>query len=200
MGGSLGSAPFPTAMVVTVDQIREGGLSLDETLPESFLGHTLAEVKDTGFRPDGPALLHVRLQKTASGVLLRGSTEVAVHTPCGRCLADVHLRIPISFTLNLVSRAALADGGGGREDGEAERGGSFDLERADEELFDGKTIDLDPLVREQVLLALPMHAFCREDCEGLCGSCGKNLNEGQCGCARDRVDPRFAQLKNFKLN
>ena len=60
-------------MVVTVDQIRAGGLSLDETLSESFLTHALAEVKDTGFRPDGPALLHVKLQKTGSGVLLRGS-------------------------------------------------------------------------------------------------------------------------------
>src|SRR5215467_3467228 len=74
-GVSLSPRPFPAAMVVTVDQIREGGLSLDETLSESFLTHTLAEVKDTGFRPDGPARLHVRLQKTGSGVLLRGSTE-----------------------------------------------------------------------------------------------------------------------------
>jgi len=202
MGVSLGSAPFSfTPMVVTVDQIREGGLSLDETLSESFLAHALAEVKDTGFRPDGPALLHVKLQKTASGVLLRGSTEVTVHTPCRRCLADVHLRVPVSFTLNLVSRAALADPKqAGADDDQSERAGSFDLERADEELFDGKSIDLDPLVREQVLLALPMHAVCREDCKGLCGSCGQNLNEGECGCARAQVDPRLAALKNIKLN
>ena len=188
-------------MVVTVDQIREGGLSLDETLSESFLTHALAEVKDTGFRPDGPALLHVKLQKTGSGVLLRGSTEVTVHTPCRRCLADVHLEVPVSFTLNLVSQAALAGGDEDRGDDEqSERAGSFDLERADEELFDGKTIDLDPLVREQVLLALPMHAVCREDCKGLCGTCGQNLNEGQCGCATTQVDPRLAALKNIKLN
>src|SRR5678815_5238296 len=168
-------------MVVTVDQIREGGLSLDETLSESFLTHALAEVKDTGFRPDGPARLHVRLQKTGSGVLLRGSTEVEMHTPCRRCLTDVHLKIPVSFTLNLVSQAAL---------------GPLVVrtvlvlavpERADEELFDGKTIDLDPLVREQVLLALPMHAVCRDDCKGLCGTCGQNLNEGQCDCAPGQV-------------
>jgi Predicted metal-binding, possibly nucleic acid-binding protein len=188
-------------MVVTVDQIREGGLSLDETLSESFLTHALAEVKDTGFRPDGPAVLHVKLQKTRSGVLLRGSTEVAVHTPCRRCLADVHLRVPISFTLNLVAQAALnAAREDGADDGQAERGGSFALERVDEELFDGKTIDVDPLVREQVLLALPMHAACGEDCKGLCGTCGQNLNEGQCGCAQTQVDPRLAALKNFKLN
>src|SRR5262249_18573430 len=184
-------------MVVTVDQIREGGLSLDETLSESFLTHALAEVKDTGFRPDGPALLHVKLQKTGSGVLLRGSTELTAHTPCRRCLADVHLKVPVSFTLNLVSQATLAGDDQERGDDEqTERAGSFDLERADEELFDGKTIDLDPLVREQVLLALPMHAVCREDCKGLCGSCGKNLNEGECACARSQVDPRLAALKN----
>ncbi len=189
-------------MVVTVDQIREGGLSLDETLSESFLTHALAEVKDTGFRPDGPALLHVKLQKTGSGVLLRGSTEVAVHSPCRRCLADVHLRVPVSFTLNLVSRAALSEGedADGADDEQTERAGSFDLERADEELFDGTTIELDPLVREQVLLALPMHAVCTEDCKGLCSQCGKNLNEGQCGCAVTQVDPRLAVLKNIKLN
>lgn len=188
-------------MVVTVDRIREGGLSLDETLSESFLTHALAEVKDTGFRPDGPAVLRVTLQKTGSGVLLRGSTEVAVHTPCRRCLADVHLRVPISFTLNLVSRAALsADGEDRADDEQVEGAGSFELGRADEELFDGKTIDLDPLVREQVLLALPMHAVCSEDCKGLCGTCGQNLNEGQCGCAQTQVDPRLAALKDFKLN
>ncbi len=188
-------------MVVTVDQIRGGGLSLDETLSESFLTHALAEVKDTGFRPDGPALLQVKLQRTGSGVLLRGSTEVALHTPCRRCLADVHLRLPIGFTLNLVSQAALSAGeDDGADDEHTERAGSFDLERADEELFDGKTIDLEPLVREQVLLALPMHAVCRDDCKGLCSVCGGNLNETNCACARTQVDPRLAALKNFKLN
>jgi uncharacterized protein len=113
---------------------------------------------------------------------------VNVQTPCRRCLADVHLRVPVSFTLNLVSRAALSDAEqkAGGDDDQSERGGSFVLERADEELFDGKTIDLDPLVREQVLLALPMHAVCRDDCKGLCGTCGQNLNEGQCDCARAR--------------
>ena len=189
-------------MVVTVDQIREGGLSLDETLSESFLTHALAEVKDTGFRPDGPALLHVKLQKTGSGVLLRGSTEVAVHTLCRRCLADVHLRIPVSFTLNLVAQAGRRRGEDedGADDEQTERAGTFDLERADEELFDGKTIDLDPLVREQVLLAVPMHAVCTEDCRGLCGTCGQNLNEGQCDCARGQVDPRLATHKTITLN
>jgi uncharacterized protein len=189
-------------MVVSVDQIREGGLSLDQQLSETFLTHTLADVKDTGFRPVGAAHLHVTLRKTGSGVLVRGVTEVTVHTACKRCLADVPLQLQVSFTLNLVPAFALAmaDGAAEGDDEKSEHGGSFDLERADEEVFDGKTIDLDPIVREQVLLALPMHAVCREDCQGLCGMCGQNLNEGSCDCASQRVDPRLAGLKDFKLN
>jgi uncharacterized protein len=189
-------------MVVTVDQIREGGLSLDEPLSEAFLTHTLADVKDTGFRPQSAATLHVKFRKTASGVVVQGSTEVAVHTACRRCLADVPLQIPLSFTLNLVSARSLAAGEAGEGDDEhSERAGSFELTTgADEDVFDGRTIDLDPLVREQVLLALPMHAQCSEDCKGLCGSCGQNLNEGRCACRTDPVDARLAGLKNIKLN
>jgi uncharacterized protein len=134
-------------------------------------------------------------------VVVQGSTEVAVHTACRRCLADVPLQVPVSFTLHLVPAQRLLQGvAGDGDDEQAERGGSFDLTRADEDVFNGKTIDLDPLVREQVLLALPMHAQCSEDCQGLCGRCGQNLNEARCACQTEPVDPRLAGLKNIKLN
>ena len=84
--------------------------------------------------------------------------------------------------------------------GEGESEGSFDLQDTDEEVFDGKTIDLDPIVREQVLLALPMGVVCREDCQGLCAQCGQNLNEKKCGCEQRVIDPRLAALKDIKLN
>jgi uncharacterized protein len=86
-------------MVVSVDQIREGGLSLDEPLSEAFLTHALVDVKDTGFRPQSGATLHVQLRKTASGVVVQGNTEVAVQSACRRCLGEVPLRVPVSFTL-----------------------------------------------------------------------------------------------------
>jgi uncharacterized protein len=187
-------------MVVSVDQIREGGLSLDEPLSEAFLTHALVDVKDTGFRPQSGATLHVQLRKTASGVVVQGNTEVAVQSACRRCLGEVPLRVPVSFTLHLVAAPTFRDSESGEKDDEpTERGGSFDLTR-DEELFDGRKIDLDPLVREQVLLALPMHALCSEECQGLCGRCGQNLNEARCACQIESVDPRLEGLKKFKLN
>jgi uncharacterized protein len=58
-------------------------------------------------------------------------------------------------------------------------------------------IDLDPVVREQLLLALPGYPVCREDCKGLCTVCGVNLNERDCGCDRHVPDPRWAALEKF---
>jgi len=127
-----------------------------------------------------------------------------VAAPCKRCLVDVALDLPVSFTLNLVPESLVRSDEPEDEEpedrGQGEMAGSFGLEDADEEVFDGKTIDLDPIVREQVLLALPMNAVCREDCKGLCAQCGQNLNEKQCGCEQKVIDPRLAPLMNIKLN
>ena len=66
-------------------------------------------------------------------------------------------------------------------------------------LYDGDQIDLAPLVAEQLILALPSRALCREDCQGLCPSCGTNLNLHQCGCAQQARDPRLAVLRPPKV-
>ena len=71
--------------------------------------------------------------------------------------------------------------------------------QAEEDTYTGKVIDLDPIVREQVLLALPAYPVCNEGCKGLCPVCGANLNERECGCDRHVPDPRWAGLKNVKL-
>lgn len=61
-------------------------------------------------------------------------------------------------------------------------------------LLDNYQLDLDDLVLADILLELPYKSLCREDCRGLCPMCGKNLNEGLCGCSRKSVDPRLAVL------
>jgi uncharacterized protein len=58
-------------------------------------------------------------------------------------------------------------------------------------------IDLAPLVRQLSLLAIPMQLFCRVDCQGLCIECGHNLNEGDCHCPDDDVDPRLSILREL---
>lgn len=188
-------------MQVKIQEIRQGGLTLNEQVGLTWLQGTLADTE--GFRAETPFKVEFRLNKVGSGVLLNGAFTATVVAPCKRCLVDVVLTVPTLFTLNLVPEN-LADQAGvdqdGEDDGRAERAGSFHLEDAEEEVFDGRVIDLDPIIREQLLLALPMSAVCTDDCKGLCSVCGQNLNEKPCGCETRQVDPRLAALKNIKLN
>lgn len=192
-------------MLVKVEEIQESGLDLNEQVDARFMGELLAEdAGDAGFRADQGFRYHVRLQKVGDGILVNGDFKASVLAPCKRCLADVRMELPVRFTLNLVPEALLRaeddDLGGGEDDEKGPLAGSFRLEDADEETFDGKTIDLDPILREQILLALPMHVVCNDDCKGLCAQCGQNLNEAKCGCDPKPVDPRLAALKDIKLN
>ncbi len=199
-------------MLVKIEQIKETGLQLNEPIGLNLLGEALegdGSGVDTGFRATAPSHLKASLKKVSGGVLLEGQFTANVTSQCKRCLGDVELKVPVAFTLNLVPKA-LVHGDDYLKDDESlmekkersqgEVGGSFDLEDADQEVFDGKVIDLDPIVREQLLLALPMGTVCREDCKGLCPQCGINRNETKCGCDTKPVDPRLAALKNIKLD
>jgi uncharacterized protein len=189
-------------MVITLDEILDKGLTVREPVSRDLLSTLLAEGEGTGFSASADAELHADLHKVSGGVLLEGDMEVQLSTPCNRCLTDVRLTLPLDFTLNLVPKASLAPDGDedGDDDEAGQDAGSFVLEDADREVFDGKKIDLDPIIREQVLLALPMHAVCKEACKGLCGMCGQNLNEVVCGCETKSIDLRLAALKNIKLS
>jgi uncharacterized protein len=61
-------------------------------------------------------------------------------------------------------------------------------------IFDGETLDVDELVREQLLLSVPDYSLCREDCQGLCPVCGANRNSKQCDHQDADVDPRWEGL------
>jgi uncharacterized protein len=188
-------------MIVKIEAIREGGLHLDEPIPVKLVQAALEDARGSGFRAERGFRLVADLQRVGEGVLVDGHFSAEIVVPCGRCDVDVRLVLPTSFTLNLLPQARPPGLGVEEEDDEnAERSGSFRLEEAELEVFDGKQIDLDPILREQLLLALPMNAVCREECKGLCGMCGQNLNERACGCDPHPPDPRFAVLKHIKLN
>lgn len=64
-------------------------------------------------------------------------------------------------------------------------------------LEEGDVLDIRDVVMNNIYLALPLKVLCKEDCKGLCQDCGKNLNEGQCSCTHDEVDPRLSALKDM---
>jgi uncharacterized protein len=114
--------------------------------------------------------------RTSKGVYLSGELHTATAVSCVRCLEDTLASVTVTLEELLYYPPWEAPPG---------------------ELFIGEDgfIDLAPLVRELSLLELPIQPICKPDCQGLCQECGQNLNEGECGCAIDEIDPRMAALK-----
>ncbi len=193
-------------MRVNIDEIKDQvGLERTWDLSREQVDEVVRDDK-VGYRASGPARVDVRLEKLNRRVLLSGRASAELTCPCGRCLAAMTVRVPVNFRLTLVpadeyGRRDQARGAHGEQQERAEVrvGGSFDAKDADEETYTGKVIDLEPILREQMLLALPGYPVCREGCKGLCPVCGADLNDRECGCDRHVPDPRWAGLKNVKL-
>lgn len=193
-------------MIVLVEEIGAEGLEFDRELSESFLAEVLeGEGTGAGLKPAAPAQLHARFEKVSGKILLSARTRVSVVGACRRCLGRARAEVPVEFQLSLVERPSAPKS---KDEDESESvrsdlegtAASFEVGAVEEEAFEGREIDLGGLVREQVLLALPMSLLCREGCKGLCAVCGKDLNEAECGCERKPPDPRWAALKDIKLS
>jgi uncharacterized protein len=121
-------------------------------------------------------------------IRLRGRLATGLELQCARCLDPVKQDVTREF--ELLYRPLGVDAGRDEisvTDAEAEIG-----------YYQGQGILLEDVLREQVLLALPLKVTCREDCKGLCPHCGRNLNQEQCSCAAQLEDPRWAALKEIR--
>ncbi len=184
-------------MRVNIDEIKDAGLDRAWDLTPVEVDEMLAGDK-AGYRAAGQAPVQARLEKVGRRVMLKARAAPELTAPCGRCLQPVRVTLTFEFSLTLVPAEEYEVAGEEQKDEEGHTVGSFAPEAVDEETYTGKVIDLDPLVREQLLLALPGYPVCREDCKGLCPKCGANLNERDCGCDRHVPDPRWAGLEKFK--
>ncbi len=136
----------------------------------------------------GQAALDAELTGSECGAELNGQIRASVLLDCTRCLEPSEKKLAFEF------RAIFVDSS--QEDAAVEKELSDDA--LDTSFVEDGRIDLREVVREQILLAVPEQIFCREDCLGLCSKCGTNLNLIDCKCADDKVDPRWAALKNLK--
>lgn len=114
-------------------------------------------------------------------LLLEATMSAQVRRTCGRCLKE--------FTA--VTKAEVLE--------KFYPTSAENIEK-DAFVYDSDVINITEPLRESLLLAEPMQALCKEDCQGLCPSCGADLNEGDCGCDKVSVDPRLAALKQFIKN
>ena len=131
------------------------------------------------------------LSNTLGEVRVRGRLEVTMEADCDRCLEPA--RFPLKDEFDLYYRPLPESQGrhSGEEvaidDGESQIG-----------FYEGAGLELNDILREHILLLLPMQYVCGEDCKGICPICGQNRNQSTCGCNVRLADDRWAALKNLK--
>jgi uncharacterized protein len=125
--------------------------------------------------------------RSGMDVVFAGALKAPAEATCARCAEQFATSCARSFRFVLAPKAV------GEPDGDLR---AEDLEFS---FYEGEEIDVSPLIREQVLLALPTRPLCKEDCRGLCPQCGANLNREACGCAVAAQDLRFGILRTLKV-
>jgi len=151
-----------------------------------------AEFRQIGqLHSDGRAELiveHRGHHQDVEDIRLVGNVKAHLEFSCARCLESVAHDIDKNFDLLF------------RPQGVDRRGDEVAISEAETEIgyYQGEGLLLEDALREQVLLATPVRALCREDCKGLCPQCGRNLNVEQCHCEQHVSDPRWDALNEIK--
>ena len=134
-----------------------------------------------------PPVVSGRISRNGQKVKVEGELQARVQVECDRCLQPVEVPVKTDFKLDYVTPDQYRE--------------SHHAELSEEELevavFDGDVVDVDEVVREQLLLAVPSQVLCSEDCKGLCSTCGVNRNLADCNCEDKQIDPRWAELKKI---
>ena len=128
--------------------------------------------------------------ETVDEIHVNGMFHVRVDKSCDRCVEPASMEIDRKFDLYYRPADQLE---GGVEVG-------LKITDSDIGFYEGEGISLIDILREQILLALPVQLVCRAECRGLCPICGINLNEQQCSCVAPAVESRWGALKDFKVN
>ena len=121
------------------------------------------------------------ITNTAGYMRMRLEMSVDYTTECARCLSYVSGKFSLDLEKTVAPRSLLLD---------------LDEDKLDDyAIIEDGFLDLDQQLREQIEMEFPVRFLCREDCLGLCPKCGKDKNEGECGCVTKEIDPRMEPLR-----
>ncbi|MDQ2842969.1 MAG: DUF177 domain-containing protein [Acidobacteriota bacterium] len=154
--------------------IPAGEVEFDSKIKQSSVLHT-----------EGTAQL---LSRSLGEIRVYGDLRVDVEGTCDRCAEAANYSIENHFDLVYVPAT------------ETIAGGEDEIDEASTEVgyYDGNGIELNDVLREVVLLAIPMRLVCNEDCKGICPVCGQNRNQVECDCHPEAADDRWNKLKMLR--
>lgn len=136
----------------------------------------------------GTVSVEVLLMRSREGISAKGEISFVAQLVCSRCANSFHRSFQEHIDLSYKRGEPKL------EEGEVH----LTEEETRTVFYDGDFIDLTGPVRDTMLLAVPIKPLCRDDCKGLCRLCGKDLNEGPCGCKEEETDPRWRKLADLK--
>jgi uncharacterized protein len=163
-------------MKIQIPDIPEEGLEVDLEEDLNLEGITLVS----------PVKGRLSVTKIETEVVVNGRLTAELEFACSRCLKS--FRQPQDLPVNVVYHPEGEAG--------AEKHGLHDDEM-DMGFYTGEELDMQELVREQVMLNLQMKPLCDESCKGICPKCGTDLNTGTCTCEKKETDPRLEVLKKL---
>ncbi|MBZ0169368.1 hypothetical protein MELA_00706 [Candidatus Methylomirabilis lanthanidiphila] len=134
-----------------------------------------------------PVEASLHLERDVTGILASGTFSTTAIIQCSRCSEPVSVPISDSFTI------LYAEAGEAFDDEEVE----LSAAEMDVDVMQDQRLDVTKLLRENVLLNVPLQPLCRVDCRGLCPHCGINLNENTCECRVQEGDPRLLPLQQL---
>jgi uncharacterized protein len=169
-------------MFIDIHELEKDALEFEEVIPPGRINYG-SEVRQVE-----PMEIAGAAELLGDEIHITGSLNTAVETTCDRCLETSQRPMELEFDLFYRPMKTIAH--------EEE----IEIKPSEMEIgfYEGGGLELDDVLREQVLLALPMKRVCREDCKGLCPQCGKNLNQGPCSCKTEKIDARLAGLEKFR--
>lgn len=139
---------------------------------------------DDAYQVLGPTKVEFKLTKfAAKDYLIQGKIVITLDLVCSRCMDNVSEKLETNFSKKLrMNDVAQED---------------YDENDESHEYIEGHILDLEKLVLDEVYMNIPMKVLCRESCEGICKTCGVNLNHTTCSCEDDNYDPRLAGLRDL---
>ena len=158
-------------------------------------GEVTRMVIDLSIEPEAPygvsfdGDVHVTGEVTNQGGYMRlvAVAEIPYAGTCARCLSEVSGLFTMPFERTVVTEGTLTE--------------EQEEDNVDEYvILENGMLDIDDSVREALILSFPMRLLCEEDCPGLCPKCGKLLRDGDCGCPKKEIDPRWAALAALKFD
>lgn len=142
-------------------------------------------------RLKGDVQVSLKVSKFGDKVLVDARVVAMTFLVCSRCLKEFSFPIKVDFSDEYIPYREFTE----KTEHELTK------DELDVNFYQDDEIDIEDLIREQILLTVPMKSLCKSDCQGICPKCGKNLNETpihRSGCSIERIDPRLTPLKNLK--